>query len=154
MLSLVGIWLSKELFEAVKQAVSQTPVLQYYDLDKEVTIQCDASSHGLSVALLQNGQPVAYASRALIDCETCFAQIEKEYIAILFACEHFYLYLYGRENIMVEMGHESLELIFKKSLQAAPIHLQKMRMHLHRYSIKVSTKKEVKCTLPTCWVEW
>ena len=68
-----------------------TPVLRYYNLQEEVTLQCDASQFGLGAALLQNGQPVAYASRALTDAETCYAQVKKELLAILFACEHFEL---------------------------------------------------------------
>ena len=67
------------------------PVLRYYNLQEEVTLQCDASQFGLGAALLQNGQPVAYASRALTDAETCYAQVKKELLAILFACEHFEL---------------------------------------------------------------
>ena len=42
--------------QALKKAAVETPVLQYYTLDKEVTIQCDASQSGLGAALLQNGQ--------------------------------------------------------------------------------------------------
>jgi len=63
--------------EALKKAVISTPVLRYYNLKKEVTLQCDASQFGLGATLLQNGQPVAYASRALTDTETRYAQIEK-----------------------------------------------------------------------------
>ena len=62
-----------ECFERLKQAVSATPVLRYYNL-KDVTIQCDASHRGLGAALLQGGQPVAYASRALTDTEVNYAQ--------------------------------------------------------------------------------
>jgi hypothetical protein len=43
----------------LKQAVTDTPVLKYYNLKEEVTIQCDASQTGLGAALLQNGQAVA-----------------------------------------------------------------------------------------------
>ena len=56
--------------EALKKAVITTLVLRYYNLEEEVTLQCDASQSGLGAALLQNGQPVAYASRALTDAET------------------------------------------------------------------------------------
>ena len=49
------------------------PVLAYCDNNKEVTLQVDASETGLDAALLQEGQPVAYASRALRDPETRYA---------------------------------------------------------------------------------
>lgn len=71
----------------LKEAVTRTPILRYYNLSDEVTLQCDASQSGLGAAILQKGQPVAYASRALTSVETRYAQIEKELLAILFACE-------------------------------------------------------------------
>ena len=49
----------EDAFRAVKEAISNTPVLHYYSLKDEVTIQCDSSQFGLGAALLQNGQPVA-----------------------------------------------------------------------------------------------
>ena len=128
-------------FRAIKQAITETPVLCYYCVDEEVTVQCDASKDGLGATLLQNSQPVAYASRALTDCETHYAQIEKECLAILFACERFDFYLYGREQVMVETDHMPLESIFKKSLEATPARLQKMRLQLQRYMLKVTYKR-------------
>ena len=49
--------------------------LRYYNLKEDVTIQCDASQRGPGAALLQGGQPVAYASHALTDTEVNYAQI-------------------------------------------------------------------------------
>ena len=87
----VFAWQSQQenAFNAVKQLVSTEPVLRYYDVTEEVTIQCDASEVGLGATLLQKGQPVAFASRALSQTEQRYAQIEKECLAIVFACEHF-----------------------------------------------------------------
>ena len=52
--------------------------------------------------MMQNGQPVAYASRSLTEAEVRYAQIEKELLAIVFACDHFDAYVYGRERVNVE----------------------------------------------------
>ena len=65
----------KTAFEKLKEAVSNTPILQYYNLSEEVTLQCDTSQAGLGATLLQGGQPVAYASRALTPTESRYAQI-------------------------------------------------------------------------------
>ena len=95
----------QQAFENLKKAVSSTPVLHYYNLDEDVTLQCDASQSGLGAALLQNGQPVAYASRALTPTEGRYAQIEKELLAIVFGCEHFEACTYGRDIVQVETDH-------------------------------------------------
>ena len=55
----------EEAFAHIQQLVTSTPVLKFYDINDEVTLQCDASDCGLGAALLKSGQPVAYASRAL-----------------------------------------------------------------------------------------
>ena len=60
----------EEAFAHIQQLVTSTPVLKFYD---EVTLQCDASDCGLGAALLQSGQPVAYASRALSLTEQSYA---------------------------------------------------------------------------------
>ena len=52
----------QQALDDLKKAVTNTPVLRYYTLQEEVTLQCDASQTGLGAALMQNGQPVAYAS--------------------------------------------------------------------------------------------
>ena len=52
-------------FDELKELCCSTPVLTYYDVTKNVTIQCDASSYGLGGVLLQDGRPIAYTSRAI-----------------------------------------------------------------------------------------
>ena len=125
----------------LKEAVTHTPVLSYYNLSDEVTLQCDASQSGLGAALLQKGQPVAYASRALTPAETRYAQIEKELLAIVFACERFDTYIYGRDMVTVETDHKPLEAIVRKSLNSAPQRLQRMLLRLQRYNLEIRYKK-------------
>lgn len=38
------------------------PVLKYYEGEKDLVIQCDASDGGLGAALVQDGRPLAYAA--------------------------------------------------------------------------------------------
>ena len=98
----------------IKTAISQSPVLRFYSLQDEVTLQCDASDTGLGAALLQLQQPVRFASRALTQTETRYTQIDKELLAIVFACEKFDKYIFGRDVVHVETDHKPLEEIFKK----------------------------------------
>ena len=90
------------VLKTLTMSTSSTPVLQYYNVQEEVTLQCDASQTGLGARLLQNGQPVAYASRALTDTETRYAQNKTELMAIVFACTYFDSYIYGRDRVQVE----------------------------------------------------
>jgi len=57
-------------FDHLKRLVVASPVLRYFNPSKPAVIQTDASSTGLGSCLLQDGAPVAFASRALTDCET------------------------------------------------------------------------------------
>lgn len=119
----------KKSFEKLKMLVSKAPVLKYFDVGKDVTLSVDASSEGLGAVLIQEGQPVAYGSRALTDCQRRYAQIEKELLAIVYGCEMFKQYVYGK-TVHVETDHKPLETVFKKSLQKVPPRLQRMLMSL------------------------
>ena len=133
----------------LKEAVACIPVLRYYNLSDEVTLQFDASKSGLGAALLSNGQPVAYASRALTPAETRYAQIKKELLAIVFACEKFDTYIYGRDVVTVETDHKPLEVIVRKAPNSAPQRLQRMLLRLKRYNLdtryRLDTRKGRRC---------
>ncbi|CAB4009193.1 Hypothetical predicted protein [Paramuricea clavata] len=63
-------------FSEVKKILSSPPLLKYFDPDQDLELQCDASEKGLGAFLMQNGQPIAYASRSLTNTEQQYAQIE------------------------------------------------------------------------------
>ena len=103
----------------VKTALTQTPVLNYYDRSKSVRLQVDSSSKGLGACCMQDGKPIAYASKTLTPTEVGYAQIEKETLAILFGCTRFKNYVYGRRTV-VESDCKPIESIMKKPLCSAP----------------------------------
>ncbi|CAI5681987.1 unnamed protein product [Oreochromis niloticus] len=123
--------------QMLKATLTQAPVLRFYDHKKPLTLQADSSKDGLGACLLQEGQPVCYASRALTDTEKRYAQIEKELLAIVFATKRFHQYVYGRP-VTVQSDHKPLEAIMRKPLCKAPARLQGMLLQLQRYDLTVT----------------
>lgn len=76
--------------EAIKQAIAQPTLLRFIDVSKPVLIQTDASRSGLGACLLQDGAPIAFASRSLTQAEENYVQIEKKLLAITLACAKFH----------------------------------------------------------------
>ena len=72
----------------------------------------------------------AYASGALTPAETRYAQIEKSLSAIVFACDRFHAYVYGRDLVHIETDYKPLEPIFTKPLATAPKCLKRMFLSL------------------------
>uniref|UniRef100_A0A9J8CJP5 ribonuclease H n=1 Tax=Cyprinus carpio carpio TaxID=630221 RepID=A0A9J8CJP5_CYPCA len=112
----------QDAFEVLKHRISSPPTLKYYDVLKPVTLICDASQFGLGAACLQEGAPVVYASRTLTQTEVRYAQIEKELLAIVFACTKFNDYIYGKQ-IHIETDHQPLVTILNKPIHTAPARL-------------------------------
>lgn len=126
-------------FQNLKHLVSNTPVLRNYDPKKPPTLTVDASSKGLGAALVQEGQPIAYGSRALTKSQQNYAQIEKEALAISYGCTKFRQYVFGR-HVLVERDHKPLQSIFRKPLYQAPARLQSLLLTLQRYDLEVVYK--------------
>ena len=131
-----------ESFDDIKRILSSPPGLALYNTKPNTVVSADASSFGLGVVLLQrqNDQlkPVAYASRALTDTEQRYAQIEKEALAITWACERFSDFLVGI-TFHVETDHKPLvPLLGAKNLDELPVRIQRLRMRLMRFSYSIS----------------
>ena len=82
-----------EAIEQIKKALTNAPVLQYYDPNLPCKSSVDANQSGLGAVLLQNNYPVAYASKAFTNTQEAWAQIEKELYAVVFGCERFKQYV-------------------------------------------------------------
>ena len=101
-----------------------------------MTIQVDASQVGLGAALLQNGKPVAFASKALTKTERQYANIEREMLATVFGAEIFHTYIYG-QSFTIESDHKLLESISRKNLTDTPARLQHMMLCLQGYDFTI-----------------
>ena len=102
-------------------------------------IQNDASSRGLGAVLIQHGKPIAFASKSLSDCEQRYANTECEMLAVVFGCERFHMYVYGKSFIL-ESDHKPLEMINLTNLAAAPQRLQHMFLRVQPYDFVLRYK--------------
>ena len=135
-------------FQQIKSLIlkaNETP-LRYYDRFKPVIVQADASLRGLGACLIQDDQPIAFASKSLTDVESRYANIERELLAIVFACQQFSTYLLGR-SFVAESDHKPLEMIAMKNLASAPPRLQRMLLQLQRFDITIRYKPGAKMQL-------
>ena len=126
-------------FERIKQMLVNPACLAFYDVAKPVSLEVDACKDGLGAVLIQNDCPVGYASRAMTESQQRYAMIEKELLAVVFGCERFHQYIYGKK-VLIESDHKPLENIFKKPLASAPLRLQRMLLRLQRYDIDLQYK--------------
>ena len=133
-------------FNIIKNSISSTTTLHYFDTNKPVVLQVDASKIGLGATILQDDQPVAYASKALTDTEREWANIERETYALVFGCEQFHTYVYGR-HFIIESDHKPLEQIIHKNLGDTPTRLQCMIMQLQPYDCILKNQPGKEMTL-------
>ncbi|KAJ9526210.1 hypothetical protein QJQ45_007806 [Haematococcus lacustris] len=77
-------WPQAELdaFNALKQAISNVPMLKLPDHSKPFQVHCDASLEGIGAVLMQDGYPLAYYSRKLIPAEVNYTTGEQELLAL------------------------------------------------------------------------
>ena len=86
--------------------------MSYFNPAQETEVIVDASPVGSGGLLVQDGKVISYASRALSDVESRYSHTERKMLAIVWALEHFHLYLYGSEFTIVT-DHKPLLGIFK-----------------------------------------
>ena len=108
----------------------------------------DASPVGLGAVLIQEldgeRQVVAYASRTLSPVERRYSQTEREALALVWACEHFRMYLLGKRFTLLT-DHKPLEVIYSpRSRPSARIERWVLRLQSYDYTVRhVPGKKNI-----------
>jgi hypothetical protein len=94
-------------FEALKEAMSSTPVLALPDFDIPFEIEIDASEKVVGAMLSQKGHPIAFFSKALSVANQKLSTYEKEFLAVLMVVEKWRSYI-SRHPFVIWTDHKSL----------------------------------------------
>ena len=127
--------------DQLKEALVNAPVTAYFDPTKDTEISVDASPVGLAAILSQvDGKTgthhiVTYASRSLSETEQRYSQTEREALAVVWACEHLHLYIYGKP-VTIYTDHKPLVSIYGNPSSKHPARID------HRQSRQVIGKKD------------
>ena len=118
-------WTEEEqnALDSLKEALAGDKLMTYFDPRKKTEIVVDASPVGLGRLLMQEGKVVSYASRSLSEVEARYSQNEREMFAVVWAAEHFHLYVYG-SKVHIITDHKPLLGIFNGN---KPTYLRKPR---------------------------
>ena len=124
-------------FQKLKQLVAQATPLAYFIGDCNTRIIADAGPQGLGTVQTQDGkwQAISYASRNLTEVERRYSQTEKEALALVWACERFNIYVYGRK-FELETDHKPLECIFGR-LSKPSARMERWVLRLQGYDYRV-----------------
>ena len=123
---------------SVKKAISAPPVLKIPNLDAQFFVQVDASGTGIGAAILQEANnslvPCMFVSRKLTDCETRYAVIERECLAIFWAVHRLSRYLLGR-TFVIQSDHRPLQFL----LEGKPMNPRLFRwaLSLQQFDFKI-----------------
>ena len=107
-------------------------ILPYFDRNKETILQTDASKKGFGAVILQEEQPIYYASRALTSAEKNYQNLEREAQAAVWGMEKFHYFLYGRKFIL-QTDQKPLVSIFRKHMIDVSPRIQRITIRAWQY---------------------
>ena len=136
-------------FIECKRELCSEKLLTHYDPKKEIIVTTDACLDGVSGVLshIVNGEerPVFFVSRALTPAERNYPTLHREALAVVFAMEKFYKYVYGH-FVRIFSDHKPLEGIFNKggsSIVAQRLQRYVLRLSIFDYVLKHRPGKDI-----------
>lgn len=102
-------------YEALKFALTQTPILQLPDFSCQFEVHTDAWSTGIGAVLLQRSHPIAYFSKQLSPRMCSASPYAREMYAITESIRRWRQYLLGR-RFLVHTDHQSLRSLLHQTV--------------------------------------
>ena len=106
-----------EAFQTLKKALITAPVVQPPDWNLPFEIMCDASDYVVGAVLGQRVHKklnvIHYASKTLDNAQQNYATTEKEFLAVVFACDKFRSYIVD-SKVIVHTDHAAMKYLMEK----------------------------------------
>ena len=132
----------KCVFEDIKARLIRALIMATPDWSKDFETMCDASDYAMGAVLGQRTyktfRAIYYVSKTFNEAQENSSTIEKEIIAIVFACEKFRLYILG-SHVIVHTDHEEIKYLLAKK-DAKP-RLIKWVLLLQEFDYEIKDKK-------------
>src|SRR4051812_19087442 len=107
----------KEAFEVLKKAFITAPIVQPPDWNLPFEIMCDASDFAVGAVLGQRVDKklnvIHYASKTLDSAQRNYATTEKEFLAVVFACDNFRQYIVDFK-VIIHTDHAAIKYLMTK----------------------------------------
>ena len=131
--------------QAIKDAFRRE-AFAFFNKEWRTEVTVDASPVGLGAVLAQinpadpkDRRVITCASRRLTDVERNYSQVEKEALAVVFACEKFYLYIFGHRFTLIT-DNRAVELIYKNPKSEPPLRIKRWALRLMKFSFDIIHK--------------
>ena len=122
-------------FDAIKAEFQKKIILPYSDRNKETILQTDASKKGFGAVILQEEQPIYYASKVLTSAEKNYQNLEREAQAAVWGMEKFHYFLYSRKFIL-QTDQKPLVSIFRKHMIDVSPRIQRITIRAWQYEFE------------------
>ena len=83
---------------------------------------------------------ITYASRSLTATEQRYSQTEREGLAVVWACEHLHLYVYGKP-VTIYTDHKPLVSIYDNPNSKPPVRIERWARRLQPYQVTVKYQR-------------
>ena len=103
--------------EKIKSRLVEAPIMAKPDRTKEFEIMCDVSDYAMGAVLGQKTdkmfRAIYYANKTFNEAQENYSTIEKEMLAIVFACEKFRPYILG-SHVIIYTDHAAIKYLMGK----------------------------------------
>lgn len=126
--------------ENIKRMLGNVKSLGFFDPSDETLLITDASPVGVGAILVQKkdgiSRAIYCASRSLASHERKYCQTEKECLAIVWAMEKFYIYLYGKRFTLVT-DCKPLQYLFNRAQSKPSARIERWILRLQAFDFDV-----------------